>query len=96
MECIKGKAICDVALSVGAAAVGSAVSAAPGHDKDEGVVIVAGLEVLVAARCHAALHLQVLFELSASRVFTLHGAAGVDYIRCDQGVRPLLQQRVLS
>ena len=68
------------------------MSAAPGHGKD--VVVAAGVEV---QRCWAWLicidQLQRLFELSASRVFTLKGAQGVESIQCDGGVRPLLQQR---
>ena len=53
----------------------------------------------MAARCDRhrlvvahMLGLQLPFEL-ASRVFTLKSAQGVESIRCDQGVRPLLQQR---
>ena len=40
--------------------------------------------------------LQLLYELTASRVFTLKGAEGVESIVCDQGVRPLLDQRSRS
>ena len=54
---------------------------------------VAGIEVECnSAKCTDYL-LQLLYELSASRVFTLKGARGVESIRCDHLVRPLLDQR---
>ena len=45
-----------------------------------------------SVRCVVIACVQVLWELSTSRVFTLNGAHGVESIRCDPGVRPLLQQ----
>ncbi len=92
MNLIRDKSFGDVALSLGAV-FGSAVSVAPGHCKDDNLVVVAGSEVADdcwAVVCHC---LQLLYELKASRVFTLNGAQGVRSIRCDQGVPPLLKQR---
>ena len=75
------------------AVVGLTVFAAPGHDR--GVVLVAGgAEVAGAGLVVVASHaLQLFYELTNSRVFSLKKAAGVKSIRCDHGVRPLLLQR---
>jgi hypothetical protein len=85
LQFIKDGAFFDVALSF--TDVGGFL--AYGHD----VVVVDGGEVVIfMARC-SFIWLQFVFELTVSRVFTLAGAEGMDSILCDQGVRPLLEQR---